>query len=363
MEKRPTLRDIAKRAGVSYVTVSLALRSHPKISKATKERIQAIAKELDYRPDPMLSSFMVYRRGLRSKGHQGTIAWINTFASPRKLYEGTDYKEYWEGSRERCHELGYELEEFRLVELEMNTARLSQILMARNISGLLLPPQPRHHASLDLDWDSFSAVTFGFTLAHPKLHLVTNAQFQSGVDAVQALLERGYRRIGLVADAWFDEVTGRHFSSGYWAALRSLGQADAIPIHFKEHSPSRGESVEQFQNRRISQLRAWISRYEPEVILTDDPKMLHAAGCVAGELPHIALLILPRKQTDYAGIYQNSHLIGRTAVDLLVGLLYRNERGLPEAPVQTLVKGVWKDGKSVPSRSVESVAGGFTVGV
>ena len=34
---RPTIRDIAKRAGVSHTTVSRALNDHPRISRAKKE--------------------------------------------------------------------------------------------------------------------------------------------------------------------------------------------------------------------------------------------------------------------------------------------------------------------------------------
>ena len=41
-ERRPRvpLRDIARELGVSHVTVSLALRNHPRISEATRSRVQ-----------------------------------------------------------------------------------------------------------------------------------------------------------------------------------------------------------------------------------------------------------------------------------------------------------------------------------
>ncbi len=36
----PTLREIARRAGVSHTTVSLALRNHPSIPEETRERMR-----------------------------------------------------------------------------------------------------------------------------------------------------------------------------------------------------------------------------------------------------------------------------------------------------------------------------------
>jgi DNA-binding LacI/PurR family transcriptional regulator len=48
--------DIAYRAGVSQSTVSRALRDSPLVNKETRERIQAIAKELNYKVDKNASN-------------------------------------------------------------------------------------------------------------------------------------------------------------------------------------------------------------------------------------------------------------------------------------------------------------------
>ncbi|UOQ45828.1 LacI family transcriptional regulator [Halobacillus salinarum] len=46
-----TIKDIAKKAGVSYSTVSKALRDSPLVQKPTKNKIMAIAEELGYQPN------------------------------------------------------------------------------------------------------------------------------------------------------------------------------------------------------------------------------------------------------------------------------------------------------------------------
>ncbi|WP_115727009.1 LacI family DNA-binding transcriptional regulator [Actinomyces culturomici] len=48
---RPTIKDIAKAAGVGVVTVSRALNDKPDVSEATRDRIVALAEEMGYRPN------------------------------------------------------------------------------------------------------------------------------------------------------------------------------------------------------------------------------------------------------------------------------------------------------------------------
>jgi DNA-binding LacI/PurR family transcriptional regulator len=48
--KRPTISDIAQRAGVTKAAVSFALNGQPGVSAATRERILAIAEEIGFQP-------------------------------------------------------------------------------------------------------------------------------------------------------------------------------------------------------------------------------------------------------------------------------------------------------------------------
>ena len=49
--KRPTIADIAQRAGVTKAAVSFALNGQPGVSAATRERILAIAQEIGFQPN------------------------------------------------------------------------------------------------------------------------------------------------------------------------------------------------------------------------------------------------------------------------------------------------------------------------
>ena len=53
--ERATIEDVAASAGVSVATVSRALRGLPNVANHTRERIERIATEMDYRADPAAS--------------------------------------------------------------------------------------------------------------------------------------------------------------------------------------------------------------------------------------------------------------------------------------------------------------------
>ena len=53
-----TLRDIAEKAGVSRMTVSLALRGSPQVSKELQARVRQIAEEMGYQPNARVSRAM-----------------------------------------------------------------------------------------------------------------------------------------------------------------------------------------------------------------------------------------------------------------------------------------------------------------
>jgi len=60
---RPTIKDIAERAGVSKTTVSFALNDPSRISSETYNRVMAVVNELDYVPNPVARTLTTKRLG------------------------------------------------------------------------------------------------------------------------------------------------------------------------------------------------------------------------------------------------------------------------------------------------------------
>jgi LacI family transcriptional regulator len=158
MANNVTLQDLAECAGVHRSTVSLALRDHPRISPEVRQRMQALAKKMGYRVNPLVSALMQSRRTGRVTRH-ATIAYV--ISSPTRYGwrpPHHDRPDYFPGAAERADDLGYKLEHFWLAEPGMTPERFCNILVARGICGLLVGRLPPDMQSLPVEWERFSCV-------------------------------------------------------------------------------------------------------------------------------------------------------------------------------------------------------------
>ena len=341
MNPRVTLRDIAKVAKVHYSTVSLALRDHPRVSDEVKQRIQALAKEMGYVPDPALTALNAYRKTKLPVHYKSTIAWIDTWRDDQeKLRDQPTFNEYFLGASQRAQQLGYDVEEFSLRDNEMSSQRLSKILQSRGINGLLLPPLQTQGERLDLDYDQFSTVCFGYSITPHVFHLVTNHQSHSMHMALEEVSKLGYKKIGVYLHEYVDSKTDNAYAAGYWRYQQRHPEREHMPPCIVPY----GQSDE-------AALSKWLKANQPEVIIsdTDEPTidMLKDLGLRVPEDIGCAWLSLGQQNDHRSGINQNGYLIGQTAIDFLVGMLQRGERGIPQTPIRMLVEGSWQTGETL----------------
>jgi LacI family transcriptional regulator len=347
MNKRPTMKDIAAKAGVHYTTVSLAFRNHPSIPERTRQRIRRIAEEIGYRPDPVLSSLIAYRRDLRVPQLRSVLAWATNHPTRSGWRSTRVFVEYFEGARERAQQLGYRLEEFWLREGGMSTARAGQILLARGIRGLILAPQPAAGTELALEWTRFAVVTIGFSLAAPRLSLVANHQFDSMLKLMREVAARDYQRPGLVLPREIDRRVNHSWLGGFLAAQAEWPATAHVP-------PFLPETFEE------AAFRSWRAAHRPDCIVTptrEVERLLRAEGAIDPARLGLAFPSVTPDEPAFSGIDEKSRRIGAAAVDLLSGLLHRNETGLPGAPQRVLIEGTWQEGTTLrPARARWSVA-------
>ena len=339
---RISMREIARRLGVSHVTISMALRDNPRVSVALREKIKQVAEELGYRPDPMLSALAAYRNQKSVTGIHAAVAWINAWVKPEELRGFKEFDLYWKGASECAAKFGYRLEEFRL-DHEMTAHRLHQIFQARNIRGILLPP----HGSVkpaweDFPWEQYAVARFGRSLKYPPAHLVTADQLTNTFIAVSKMRERGYNRIGLITWETDLDPRGPHFTAGFLSARELLHDTGALPI-FRIEEPVTDDLVSRF--------REWMKKEKPDALLsTVEHKILFrkAEIQVPRDIPVAVTSVLDGGADS--GMDQHAEEIGRAGFLLLNSLLNEGARGIPKIFQQTLVEGSWVDGTSLPDR-------------
>lgn len=345
-----TMKDIARRAGVSTATVSMSLRNQPGIGAGTRDRIAALARRLGYRPNPYVSALMRSRR----QGH------VHTSRPVVALVNGLDGPDAWrtspsdmrrrirEGALERAVELGYQGQEFWLHQDGMTAERFSEMLHTRGIQGLLLGPRADETPPPDLRWEYFSAVSLSVPSQTLPLHGVCNDHYFSSWCAVRECHRLGYHRPGLVlrrADR--DYFQGR-WEAGFFSAQQSLpGLAPTSPL-FIDH----GETNASFR-LRMAEFARWLKVERPDVIIMSSlgiEALEQALRRLGWQVPRdigLVGLSCPALGHRISGIYQNGRLIGATAMDILVGRVERHEKGLPEQAITTMVESLWNPGATL----------------
>ncbi|MDF7807323.1 LacI family DNA-binding transcriptional regulator [Pontiellaceae bacterium B12219] len=345
-QHRVTIYDIAEAIGVSHTTVSKALRNNPRISEATRVRVQEKAAAMNYRPDPMLSALSSYRMANREDKTQAALAWINPFRAPDLLRQTKEFDLYWQGAKETANRMGYQLEEFNTVDLSF--PRMNTIFKTRNIQGLLLAtlcgpdyedPAINWQA---FPWQDYAIVRFGRQNSYPEAHYITSAQTTVGILAFRSMRERGYQRIGFVGKY----TRQRIFNAGVSFAQEELPPEQVIQrLHLSDADPV---------DLQMSALDHWIKSNRPDAILTDRPNLTELLKTMGYRIPEdLGLATTSIHDTPInAGIDQNPIDIGRAAVRTLISLITERTMGIPSVRNEIMIEGKWVDGSMLPNKQV-----------
>lgn len=336
MNTRPTIRDVAKLAGCHYSTVSLALRDHPRIAEATRRRVQDAARRLGYEPDAMLAALSAYRLLKQPASNRPVVAWLTNHRQRHGWRSSACNIDYYNGAVERAKSRGYQIDQFWLAEPTMTARRMSTILRTRGIQGILLPPQ-ESLCSLDLDWSHFSAVTFGYTLLQPRLHLVSNHEYRTMGTLFAELQRRRYGTVGLVDLREHDERVDHNWLAAYLIEQHRLGSRRQLPPLILDEWDD-------------AVFLRWVRTHRPEAIVTKLPAVLDCLERAGYRVPDdmgVAFHSLDENTRQLSGMKKNAWQIGVMAMDLLIDMIHRNERGLPALPHLLMVEGSWVEGRTL----------------
>lgn len=342
-----SLKHIAEAAGVSKVTVSRALRNHPNLPEKTRNRIQQLAAKMGYIPDPKLAELMARLRSRQAHTHQSTIAAL--WDSPDlTTAAGHDWSKHQKGEnemmgiRERCAELGYQLDEFFLKDYSADGRQLTRVLWNRGIAGIILVACAKPGTTVHLDWSRFSAVTSGFTLKSPDLPRVATDHFRTMLQIMKNLQQKGYRRIGLAVSETVDNRVQNQWRAGYL-------------VHNSLHPPEHTLPVLINSQMKKSDFVAWMDEHRPDVIISGGDNDLiwnwlqELRIRIPKDLGFVSfhLKSYPADSSFITGMDHQNRLKGRAAVDMLVRQLHSNEIGIPSQPGILLLPARWVSGQTI----------------
>lgn len=346
---RITLQDIADKADVSKMTVSMALRDSPRITQERRWQIQKLAREMGYIADPFLARLSNYRHQGEACRSQGTLAWLNHWPTPEKLRSYGEFEIYFCAARQAAKVLGYRLDEV-VWPKDRPAKSVENGLLRRGVLGLLIPPHPKETQWEDFDWSKFSLMRFGLSVTSVDCNLVSADHQRAMVMAVCKIFDHGYRKIGLVYNREHDCSIGGNYYGGFMWACRQLGLEKIIPPLDSETRTPRLAA----QSRE--NLKTWLQAHEPEALLTTVPEAALFLRESGYEIPRdiaLAGASLNDILVD-AGIDQHSEAVGRIAAEMLIKQISLNERGVPPDPSRILVESRWRDGASLPRKSLRA---------
>lgn len=322
-----TMNDVAREAGVSASTVSLALRGSPRISSATRTRVADLARRLGYQPNPLVTVLMQTRRSPRTGKSALTVGYLSFEAMAPMLRDEPIYAEFERGAFDEARRQGMNLEKLK-VGAGLSLPRIDQILRARGAMGVIVSPLPPELTSIQLDWSHLAGIAVGPTLREPELHQVMSNHYENMARLLHACLEWGYRRPGLCLDSPSNE--------------RIRGQWEACYLREQTDNP-RLEKVPllKYDSLSAKSLLAWVKRSKPDFIICASPREVQGALREAGlRVPQdvaLASVSAARAGGSLSGIVEDGYGAGAQAVSQLLRMIYGNERGLPEKPLKILL--------------------------
>lgn len=226
MRKKVRISDVARLSGVSLSTVSLVLNIRPGVSEETRQAVMRAAGELGY--------------SVFANGRSGPTAQLQTIGMIVKTDANTTpqanpfYSKVMMGIEDACRRKGIQLL-FSTVPVDENNQPVETPSLLNNLplDGLLLVGAFVNPAFASyLQQRRIPTVLVDGYSENQQFDSVISDNFRAAYQAVEYLLDKGHRHIGLVgsSDLCFPSLCERR--NGYLRALKEHNIADIYIASF-----------------------------------------------------------------------------------------------------------------------------------
>lgn len=224
--RRPTIREVSRLAGVSRMTVSRVVRSPALVSPDTRARVDKAIADLGYVPDLAAGSLSSRRTGF--------------IALLLPTLTNANFAAAAHGLTDALRSAGFHLLIAYTDYSQAEEERQLHNLLARRPEAIVLTSVPRRRSATKLLMAAdIPVVEIADLPRQPLGHAVGFSNYQAGRSAARHLIDRGFRRIGAVASATEGDVIdhrGEERMRGFEDELRLSGVATDLVLRHG-HAP------------------------------------------------------------------------------------------------------------------------------
>ena len=210
MNRRPTIRDVAKKAGLSVSTVSLALNKRSNVSEETRRKVLEVVQELGYHP----------HRGARglasqSSGNLGFILTDDHFSHSEpfytKVFLGTEFE---------ARQHNYYVLLTTVGRTVKQSVEIPRFLLENDVDGVIIA------GKIGASWVEYikergvPLILIDYELPRYRVSSVAMDNRSGALLAVEHLLKGGHRKIGFIGgDIEHPSIAERY--DGYRQAMEA----------------------------------------------------------------------------------------------------------------------------------------------
>lgn len=319
-----TIKDLAKKLGISPSTVSRALRDHPDISESTKKRVTEAAEKYHYRPNQLAQSLQ--------KKRSNTIGVI--VPEIRHHFFSTVIS----GIEEIAYEHGYTIMVCQSNETVAREVLNTEALIANQVAGLLIAISSETVNYRHLEGvirHGVPLVQFDRVVEDLPTSKVVVDDYRASYEAVTHLIQSGYRRIGHMAGQ--DGIAlNQHRFDGYMDALRDND------LHYEEKFHLHGGYREE-DGRKGAERYLALDELPEAILAINDPvavglfsRFKEAGVRIPDDVALVGFSDTPAAaliDPALTSVSQPAFEMGRTAVSLLLKQFDAEDDFVPETVV------------------------------
>ncbi len=327
MNKKATIYEVAKNAGVAISTVSRVLNNSPNVSEETKEKVQKAINELNFRPQ-------VSARKLASKEPQMLAIAVPSFTTPF-------FNEVLKGVKDEIKKMDLDIIMYNTGS--RNPEEAVQSFFDRGTADavilLSIDIKPDVHEMLQITKVPIVLVNS----SHPSYNYFMLNDYQGGYMAGEHLVKKGFERLGMIST-----LTPNRSSTdrerGFIDALKNYKMNIDKELFVAGDSEKHGGFTEEAGFEAIHKYDK-LGKFPDAVFCSNDTQALgalHALTKLGMSVPKdIALMgfdnIKFTKYMDLTTIDQQMHSIGVQATARLAEIIKKKDGKLVQKTVNPIL--------------------------